>query len=51
MRGIGWAVLYKDTTDDDRLINFWINEHDEGHPAGGVPILNTTVTMEAKLVA
>jgi Fe-Mn family superoxide dismutase len=38
MRGIGWAVLYQDATDDS-LINFWINEHDEGHPAGGVPIL------------
>jgi Fe-Mn family superoxide dismutase len=38
MRGIGWTVLYHDSA-DDRLINFWINEHDEGHPAGCVPIL------------
>ena len=31
MRGIGWAVLYQDNT-NGRLINFWINEHDAGHP-------------------
>lgn len=36
MRGIGWAVLYQD---GDRLINFWINEHDTAHPAGCTPIL------------
>ena len=33
MRGIGWAVLYQDTS-NGRLINFWINEHDVSHPAG-----------------
>jgi superoxide dismutase, Fe-Mn family len=38
MRGIGWTVLYQDGT-DGRLINFWINEHDVSHPAGGNPIL------------
>lgn len=38
MRGIGWAVLYQDIT-NGRLINFWINEHDVSHPAGGNPIL------------
>ena len=38
MRGIGWAVLYQDNV-SGRLINFWINEHDEGHPAGCTPIL------------
>lgn len=38
MRGIGWAVLYQDCT-NGRLINFWINEHDAGHPAGCRPIL------------
>lgn len=38
MRGIGWAALYQDTS-NGRLINFWINEHDTGHPAGGNPIL------------
>jgi Fe-Mn family superoxide dismutase len=38
MRGIGWTVLYQDSA-DGRLINFWINEHDQGHPAGCMPIL------------
>jgi Fe-Mn family superoxide dismutase len=38
MRGIGWAVLYQDPS-NGQLINFWINEHDAGHPAGGSPIL------------
>jgi Fe-Mn family superoxide dismutase len=38
MRGIGWAVLYQDST-SGRLINFWVNEHDVAHPAGCNPIL------------
>jgi superoxide dismutase, Fe-Mn family len=38
MRGIGWAVLYQDST-NGRLINFWVNEHDTAHPAGCIPIL------------
>lgn len=38
MRGIGWAVLYCDCT-TGRLINFWVNEHDSGHPAGCRPLL------------
>ena len=38
MRGIGWAILYQDVT-NGRLLNFWINEHDAGHPAGCTPIL------------
>jgi len=38
MRGIGWTVLYQDNV-SGRLINFWINEHDQGHPAGCMPIL------------
>jgi len=38
MRGIGWTVLYRDSA-DGRLINFWINEHDAGHPSGCMPLL------------
>ncbi len=38
MRGIGWTVLYQDAV-SGRLINFWINEHDVSHPAGGNPLL------------
>jgi len=33
MRGIGWVALYQDLT-NERLMNFWINEHDVAHPAG-----------------
>ena len=49
MRGIGWTVLYLDPA-DGRLINFWINEHDEGHPAGGIPLLVMDVFEHAYLL-
>ena len=32
MRGVGWAALYQDPA-NGKLFNFWINEHDAGHPA------------------
>lgn len=38
MRGIGWAVLARDT-ETGRLLNIWVNEHDEGHLAGASIIL------------
>lgn len=38
MRGIGWVILYQDTT-NGWVFNQWINEHDVGHPAGCTPIL------------
>lgn len=38
MRGIGWVVLVHDLV-KDALFNIWINEHDTGHLAGGVPLL------------
>ncbi len=38
MRGVGWAVLYQDLN-NGKLINFWLNEHVAGPPAGGNPIL------------
>ncbi len=38
MRGIGWVILYQDML-SGKLINFWINEHDVGHPAGCNPLL------------
>ena len=38
MRGIGWAILYRDPQ-SDRLFNVWINEHDMGHLAGSAPLL------------
>lgn len=48
MRGIGWAALYQDST-NGRLMNFWINEHNEGHPAGAKLILNVDVFEHAYL--
>jgi Fe-Mn family superoxide dismutase len=38
MRGIGWAVLYRDRA-TGRLFNAWVNEHDGGHLAGCAPLL------------
>ena len=38
MRGIGWTILYLDPI-SGRLINFWVNEHDVGHPVGFEPLL------------
>jgi superoxide dismutase, Fe-Mn family len=38
MRGIGWAVLYQDPV-SKRLQNFWIGDHENGHPAGFNAIL------------
>ena len=49
MRGIGWAALYQDVL-SGKLINFWINEHDTGHPAGGVPILIMDVFEHAFMI-
>ena len=48
MRGIGWAVLYQDIL-TGRLFNQWINEHETGHLAGGVPILVMDVFEHAYL--
>jgi Fe-Mn family superoxide dismutase len=49
MRGIGWVILYQDVT-NGRLINFWINEHDVGHPAGCLPILIMDVFEHAFMI-
>jgi Fe-Mn family superoxide dismutase len=49
MRGIGWAVLYQDVA-NGQLINFWINEHDGGHPAGCRPILIMDVFEHAFMI-
>jgi superoxide dismutase, Fe-Mn family len=44
MRGIGWTILYQD---GEQLFNFWINEHDGGHPAGCNPLLVVDVFEHA----
>ena len=49
MRGIGWAVLYEDPA-NGRLIDFWINEHDAGHPAGCRPLLIMDVFEHAFMI-
>jgi Fe-Mn family superoxide dismutase len=49
MRGIGWAILYQDSL-TGKLLNFWINEHDVGHPAGGKPILILDVFEHAFMI-
>jgi Fe-Mn family superoxide dismutase len=49
MRGIGWVVLYQDLT-NGKLINFWINEHDVGHPSGCNPILIMDVFEHAFMI-
>lgn len=38
IRGIGWVILYQDPQ-TKRLQNFWIGDHEYGHPAGFTPIL------------
>lgn len=45
-RGIGWGILYYDKK-GDRLLNFWIDQHDKGHPAGCVPLLPIDVFEHA----
>jgi len=37
MRGIGWGILYQDNT-NGFLQNFWVGDHENGHPAGFSPI-------------
>jgi len=49
MRGIGWTALYQDNVSGS-LCNYWINEHDEGHPAGCLPILVMDVFEHAFLL-
>jgi len=49
MRGIGWAILYQDPF-TGRLQNFWITDHEFGHPAGFTPILVMDVWEHAYTV-
>ena len=49
MRGVGWAVLYFDPR-ARVLTNHWIGMHEEGHPAGFVPILVMDVWEHAYMV-
>ncbi len=49
MRGIGWVILYQDLFTGS-LINFWINEHDVGHPSGANPLLVMDVFEHAFMI-
>jgi Fe-Mn family superoxide dismutase len=49
MRGIGWTILYQDSL-TGRLITFWINEHDVGHPAGCNPLLILDIFEHAFMI-
>ena len=49
IRGIGWAILYQDSV-TKRLFNFWVNEHDGGHPSGCSPILILDVFEHAFII-
>lgn len=49
IRGIGWAVLYRDPL-SGKLLNLWINEHEQGHLTGGNPILIMDVFEHAYIL-
>lgn len=49
MRGIGWVVLYQDNV-NGKLMDFWVNEHDVGHPAGCSPMLIMDVFEHAYMI-
>lgn len=49
MRGVGWAILYHDAMGDG-LFNWWVSEHEIGHPAGLSPILVLDVFEHAWLI-
>jgi Fe-Mn family superoxide dismutase len=49
MRGTGWAILYFDPR-SSTLTNAWIASHEDGHPAGSVPLLVVDVWEHAYMV-
>lgn len=49
MRGIGWAILYHDAVTNN-LFNWWVNEHEDNHPAGFNPIVVLDVFEHAYMV-
>lgn len=49
MRGTGWAILYLDPR-TLALTNVWIASHEDGHPAGCVPLLVMDVWEHAYMV-
>jgi len=49
MRGVGWAILYHDPA-TGALLNCWISNHEQGHPAGFHPVLVLDVFEHAFMV-
>lgn len=49
MRGVGWVVLYYDPG-ADVLTNHWITLHEEGNPAGCVPVVTMDVWEHAYIL-
>jgi Fe-Mn family superoxide dismutase len=49
MRGIGWAILYQDSQ-NGKLQNFWVSDHELGHPPGFQPVLVMDVWEHAYTV-
>lgn len=49
MRGVGWAILYFDPQ-AQALTNHWISMHEDGHPAGFLPLLVMDVWEHAFMV-
>lgn len=49
MRGIGWVICYQDPH-GGAVSNFWVTEHDIGHPAGFTPVLVLDVFEHAFMV-
>lgn len=49
IRGIGWVVLCLDPI-ANRTCNVWINEHDGGHLAGGIPLMIMDVFEHAFMI-
>ena len=49
MRGVGWAILYFDPR-AQVLTNHWISLHEDGHPAGFIPLLVMDLWEHAYMV-
>ena len=49
IRGVGWAILYHDPG-TGHLFNWWVGDHELGHPAGFSPILVMDVWEHAYMV-
>ncbi|MBX2861375.1 MAG: superoxide dismutase [Vampirovibrio sp.] len=49
MRGIGWVITYQ-CSQTGKLVNFWVTDHENGHPAGMNPVLVMDVWEHAYTV-